>query len=81
MDWRLVLVEEGFEDFEVLFRFFVGGEVAALFKEDDLRAGDGVSYAPGGEWSDIHVVAAVEDKGGEVEGGELGREVEIANGL
>src|ERR1700734_1042998 len=46
---RLALTEKCVNDLHVFVRLFVGGQMAALFEDDDLRTGDWFLDAPWGE--------------------------------
>ena len=60
------------ESSDVLIGLLVSGQVAALFKDNELCVGDHVSDAPCGERGHVHVISAGDDEGGEVKVRERG---------
>jgi hypothetical protein len=73
-------VQELFQYVAVFFWFFVTGEVPAFFEDFKMGSGDGLGYAPGGHRGYVHVPAAGDDQGGEVEVREAGGEIKIGGG-
>src|SRR5436309_435606 len=70
-------IQEVFQDFNVLFRLLICRQMAALLKEDELCAGDGVRQPPGRERGDVHVITAVDHQRRKLKAAEFGGEVKI----
>ena len=67
-----MLCEESVECGDVLMGLFVGRQMTALFKYDELCAGNHVGDAPCGKRGDIHVISSGDDEGVKVEVGQGG---------
>src|ERR1700741_2535095 len=70
------LAEKLLDYLHVFVRFFVGGQMAALFEDDELCSGNCFVDVPRCNWRDIHVVSSGDDHRGEFELWQLWREVE-----
>src|ERR1700733_6912570 len=70
------LAKKRLDYLHILVRLFVGGQVSALFEDDELRSWDRLVDVPRGERSDVHVVSTSDDHGGELELRQFRSEVE-----
>src|SRR6185369_5626134 len=73
---RLSPVQELLNHLDEFRRLFKKRQMAALLKDHEARARDGLVDAVGGRWSDVGVEAAVDHEGGDKEFRQLRAEVE-----